>query len=54
MSLDSLWKQIRVTLKTSEELYRSWRVLPGIDLVSLMEKFDKIHPLDTLSDVIYA
>lgn len=48
MRLDSSWKRIRVTLNTSEELYRCWRVLPGIDLVSLMEKLDKIHPLDTL------
>lgn len=48
MRLDSLWKHIRVTSNIFEELYRCWRVRPGIDLVSLMEKLDKIHPLDTL------
>jgi hypothetical protein len=43
-----------VTLNLCEELYRGWRMRPGIDLESLMDKLDKTHPLDTLLDVIYA
>jgi len=43
-----------VTLNTCEESYRGWRIRPGIDLVSLMEKLDMTHPPRTLWDVINA
>jgi len=51
-----LWKHtlIKNTLKARDDLYRGSRVRPGIDLVSLMEKSDMTHPLDTEPDVIYA
>ena len=42
------------TLKVREDLYKGSSVRPGIDLVSLMEKPDMTHPLDTVRDVIYA
>jgi hypothetical protein len=45
---------VKNTLKLSEDLYRGSRVRPGIDLVSLMEKLDMTHPLDTVRDVMYA
>jgi hypothetical protein len=41
-----------VTLNLREELYRGFRMRPGIDLVSLMDKLDMTHPLDTLWDVM--
>jgi len=51
-----LWKHtmIKNTLNARDDLYRGSRVRPGIDLVSLMEKLDTTHPLDTEPDVIYA
>jgi len=45
---------IKNTLNARDDLYRGSRVRPGIDLVSLMEKLDTTHPLDTEPDVIYA
>jgi len=51
-----LWKHTMTknTFKARDDLYRGSRVRPGIDLVSLMEKSDMTHPLDTEPDVIYA